>query len=202
MYVWVTNTFEWSLLIQFTDWLMCRPIREGLPRLHALSLVIALMQSFLKTWFWRASQWLVMEHGMLLTAAHRYVIYFYSLYICIYWSMCATNELNIVANGAAMNGMDQDVHHKHRISKQMKWRWMDQNVKRMRRISWRMDQNAHRWDCSGSIDGIGCIDGIVGRDRLRVSTYVLFYIFIFSPSFQTNVYKYYTFRRLKPSDAS
>ena len=55
-------------------------------------------------------------------------------------SMCATNELNIVANGAAMNGMDQDVHHKHRISKQMKWRWMDQNVKRMRWISWRMAQ--------------------------------------------------------------
>ena len=36
-------------------------------------------------------------------------------------------------------------------------------------------------------------------NRLRVSTYVLFYIFIFSPSFPTNVYKYYsndTFRSL------
>ena len=30
-------------------------------------------------------------------------------------------------------------------------------------------------------------------NRLRVSTYGLFYIFIFSPSFPTNVYKYNTF---------
>ena len=148
----------WLADVQFTDWQMSRHIRECLPRLHALSLVIALMQSFLKTWFWRASQWLVMEHGMLLTAAYRYVIYVYSLYInvcnewieyCSEWhgSRRASQAQNIEANEVAMNGSKREANAPNIVAKARQW----------------MDQNVYRCDCSGCFDEIGSIDGIVRR---------------------------------------